>query len=301
MKNLLTAAAIGLGCLTLITACGGGSSGSGTNTNVSRNATLDSTDDAARVLAAFALTQNIEGPGQAFEAFGQDDVCNRGGDTNGSSLSGNTINITFNNCDTRVSDNTQTIDTLLNGDLKVTCNDSIAVCNNISATVGKGSTPLMADVQIQENGSTTADLVSELRGDIKVVMTQAANTERTITTSDMIADIQDERNNISYKVVADDLEVDITDNTDTGASSTTVSGAFSLSGLPDCTNGGIEVTTISPIEENADGDTLSGEIEFSNNSGQVSTVEFLNPDGVRITANGNTRTYTGAELAAFCN
>ncbi len=301
MKTTTRVIAIALVCAGTLTGCGGGSGGLTGNGGVTRNATLDNTDDAARALAAFALSQNDDAAGAAFDAFGRDDVCNQGGDTDDSSLSGNTITVIFNDCQTRFTEGTETVDSLLDGRLRATCNDGIAVCNNISATLGNSPTPLLADARVQENGTTTQDIMASVSGDLDFRTIETADTTQEITTSSLRADVTDQQFNRSFRLTSERLTVDIIENNNSGATSTRVNGALSLTGLADCLNGGIDISTESPVITNDTGDTTAGNVSLTNNAGQSATLEFLSNGNVRITANGDTQIYTDSDLENFCD
>lgn len=289
-----------LACTGALTACGsgGGLTGDG---GVTRNATLDSPDEAARVLAAFALSQNEDAAGAAFDSFGRDDVCNQGGDTDDSSLSGNTITVNFNDCQTRFIEGNETVDSLLDGRLQATCNDGVAACNNISATLGNGPTPLLADARVQENGTTTQDIMASIRGDLDFRSLETADTTQEITTSSVRADIADQHNNRSFTLRSEQLTVDVIENKSSGATSTRVDGTLSITGLTNCLNGGIDISTENPVITDSAGDTSAGNISLTNNSGQTATVEFISSGDVSITANGTIQTYTDSDLESFCN
>lgn len=299
-KRLLAA---GLATTTLLVACGGGGggdAGSGGGT-VSK---LSNTDNVAGFASSLASSQKyllsgINLAGNSSSA--QCDSGNRVFTEDSSTVNGSDGTTVYNSCQNVNQSDGGTTTEQYNGKISTKCTDGAQTANNCLAQTARfadGPTASSTlDASVVTTGSAPQNLELKLKGD--VAFSQSSSTS-TIDINATIG-VNDRQRQLGGTATFENLRLVYTSGNSTYTQS--FDGGFGFTGIQSgCALGKVTLRTNSPVVySDSNNSTLGGQITLSDSLGQSARIDFNSDGSATVTlSNGQTKTYTAAQLAALC-
>lgn len=191
----------------------------------------------------------------------------------------------------------------VNGKLADKCTDSAqtsSICNASTFRIADGASGSSTlDLSFTgTEGSVRSDFEIKLKGDLTESST---STTDTINVSATLA-LNEKIEKVTATAVFENFRSVYTNTPNTGGGNENISGSFSISSSKSsCSIGKVTVRTDSVLTYNSNGDTVAGQLTFTEASNQSARVNFNSDGSITVTlANGQTRTYSVAQLDSLC-
>lgn len=325
-KNTLAAWPLALLSAFSLAACSGGGGGS---TLAASSGKLNTTDDVAALMSSFnfaavgfgetlfAAGETMASPAAKQGSLSRHEGFRSKATTTQNCKSGGTKTFTddtstaFADDGTRVtascrdssSSGSSSYSSTVNGRLISKCTDSAQTSSSCRASTvrmadgASGGGTLDLSLTSTE-GSLRTDFEIKLKGDLTESSTDSTETVNLTAT----LGINDKIDRVTGTAVVENFRSVYTYIPSTGGGNETLSGSFGISSSKSsCSIDKVTIRTDSALTYNSNGNTVAGQLTFTDAANQSARVNFNSDGSVTVTLpNGQTRTYSEAQLDSLC-